>query len=254
MLTVTDQDGNVVRRLTGPTAAGFSRVAWDLRYPAFEPTDIAAKEVDPWDRLPVGPLAAPGRYNIALAKRVRGVVTPLGEPQSFNCVPLGAASLPAADRKALLAFEEKTGRLQRAVLGAVRAAGEAHARIDHLKKALADTPAADPQLAVSLRAIEARLKDVEIELNGDSTIAGRSEPTPPSIVDRVQQVVGGHWDATSAPTATHRRNYEIAASQFSPVLAKLRTLCLTDLKNLEDRAEAAGAPWTPGRVPEWKPE
>jgi len=77
---------------------------------------------------------------------------------------------------------------------------------------------------------------------------------PPSIVDRVQQIVNGHWDATSAPTATHRRNYDIAAGQFEPVLAKLRTLSLTDLEQIEHAAEAAGAPWTPGRVPDWKRE
>jgi hypothetical protein len=140
------------------------------------------------------------------------------------------------------------------VLGAVRAAGEAQTRIDHLKKALTDAPAADPGLADALRAIEQRLEELRKELSGDSTLGDRNEPTPPSIVERVQQIVNGHWDATSAPTATHRRNYEIAAAQFSPVLGKLRTLSLTDLERLEDRAEAAGAPWTPGRVPDWTPE
>lgn len=140
------------------------------------------------------------------------------------------------------------------MLGAVRAAGEAQTSIDHLKKALVDAPGADPKLAVDLRAIESRLKDVQVELSGNNTVANRNEPTPPSIVDRVQTIVYGHWDATSAPTATQRRNYDIAAAEFAPVLAKLRTITLTDLKRLEDEAEAAGAPWTPGRVPDWKPE
>ena len=254
LLTVTDEDGTVVRRLTGPVTAGFSRVAWDLRFPQVEPTSLTPPDIDPWDRLPAGPLAAPGRYTVSIAKRVGGVVTPLGAPQTFAAIPVGTASLPRADRKALLAFEEKTGRLQRAVLGAVKAAAEAQIRIDHLKKALADAGGADPKLPTALRAIEARLKDLQIELNGDSALSSRNEPTPPSIVDRVQTIVGGHWDATSAPTATHRRNYDIAAQQFAPVLSKLRTLSLTDLRKLEDDAEAAGAPWTPGRLPDWKPE
>ena len=254
LLTVADEDGNVVRRLAGPVTAGFSRVAWDLRYPQVEPTSLTPPDIDPWDRLPAGPLAAPGRYTVSIAKRVGGVVTPLGAPQTFAAIPLGTASLPPADRKALLAFEEKTGRLQRAVLGAVKAAAEAQTRIDHLKKALTEAGGADPKLPVALRAIEARLKDLQIELSGDSALSSRNEPTPPSIADRVQTIVGGHWDATSAPTATHRRNYDIAAQQFAPVLSKLRALSLVDLKKLEDDAEAAGAPWTPGRVPDWKPE
>jgi photosystem II stability/assembly factor-like uncharacterized protein len=251
LLTITGGDGAVVRRLTGPATAGFSRVAWDLRYPQTEPTNLTPGDLDPWDRLPFGPLAAPGRYSVSIAKRVDGVVTPLGEPQKFEAVPLGAASLPPTDRAALLVFEEKTGRLQRAVLGAGKAAGEAQTRIDHLKKALADAPSADPKLTASLRALELRLKDIQVELNGDATLGSRNEPTPPSITERVQQIVTGHWDATSAPTATHQRNYEIAVQQFAPVLEKLRTLVLVDLKGIEDQAESAGAPWTPGRVPVW---
>ncbi len=254
LLTVTDAEGDVVRRLTGPTTAGFTRVAWDLRYPAAEPTSLETKDIDPWDRLPFGPLAAPGRYTVTLAKRVGGVVTPFGAPQTFEAIPLGTASLPATDRKALLSFQEKTARLQRAVLGAVRAADDAQTSIDHLKKALAEAPAADAKLVAELSAIESRLKDVQVELSGNSTVANRNEPTPPSIVDRVQTIVYGHWDATSAPTATQRRNYDIAAADFAPALAKLRTITLTDLKRLEDKAEAAGAPWTPGRVPDWRPE
>jgi hypothetical protein len=90
-------------------------------------------------------------------------------------------------------------------------------------------------------------------LEGDSTIASRSEPTPPAITDRVVQVVSGHWTATSAPTATHRRNYEIAAEAFAPVLEGLHGV-EGDLVTLEAEMEAAGAPWTPGRLPRWQPE
>ncbi len=103
-------------------------------------------------------------------------------------------------------------------------------------------------------ALEGRLKDLRVQLNGDPTMSKRNEPVPPGIVDRVQQVVAGHWSATSDVTATHRRNYEIAAEEFAPVLEKLRTLVESDLRRLEDAAEAAGAPWTPGRVPSWRPE
>ena len=73
-------------------------------------------------------------------------------------------------------------------------------------------------------------------------------------MDRVQQVVSGHWSSTSEATQTHRREYDIAAAQFGPVLEKLRTLIEVDLASVESLAEAAGAPWTPGRVPEWRPE
>jgi photosystem II stability/assembly factor-like uncharacterized protein len=255
LLTVTDESGQVVRRVTGPVSAGFHRVAWDLRFPAANPTSLAKPgELAPWERGPVGPLAAPGTYQVAMATRVDGKVTPVAGPVTFEVAALLTPSLPPADRAANLAFERKVARLQRAVLGASEAAKEAQRRLDHLKKALLDAPAAGLQLTDEARAIEARLKDLQLQLNGDALLAEKNEPVPPAIEDRVQQVVGGTWFMTSAPTATHEQAYGIAAAEFAPVLERLRALVDVDLRVLEQKAEAAGAPWTPGRVPTWKPE
>ncbi len=46
--------------------------------------------------------------------------------------------------------------------------------------------------------------------------------------------------------------YNAAAQDFESVLGQLRQLIEVDLDRLEKQLEAAGAPWTPGRVPEWK--
>jgi len=251
LLTVTDADGHVVRRLTGPASAGFHRVTWDLRFPSSEPVDLDPQPPLPWSSDSVGPMAVPGSYRVSLAKRVGGTVTPLGDSQPFTTEPLGLADLPSADRKALLDFQEKVAELQRAVLGAVEARNEAAAHVLRLKKAIEDTPRADAKLAEDVRALENRLKDIQIELEGDPTKARRGEPTLPALQDRVGQVVGGSWSSTSAPTGTQRDGYETAARLFTETLARLRGLIETDLKSIEERAEGAGAPWTPGRLPRW---
>jgi hypothetical protein len=72
VLTVTDEAGGVVRRITGPVSGGFHRVAWDLRYPAANPTSLAkAGDLAPWDRAPSGPLAAPGEAGRPVAMGLR---------------------------------------------------------------------------------------------------------------------------------------------------------------------------------------
>jgi photosystem II stability/assembly factor-like uncharacterized protein len=253
LLTVTDADGNVVRRLTGPATAGFHRVAWDVRYPAANPTETKpAEPLFPWSQPPTGPLAVPGTYSVSLAKRVDGKVAALGAPQTVTAQALGGEGLPASDRAGLLAFQQQVARLQRAAMGAVEAAKETQQRIDRLKKALDDTPKADVKLAEDLRTAENRLKDLQVVLVHETVKSQRNEPTPPGIIDRVQQVVGGSWTATAPPTGTQREAYEIAAKEFAAVLGDLRRLVETDLKSIEDRAEAAGAPWTPGRLPRWE--
>ncbi len=255
VLTVTDEAGAVVRRVSGPVSAGFHRVAWDLRYPAANPTRLGKPpELAPWERPPSGPLAAPGEYRVSLAKRVDGRWTTLAGPLDFEVKALGGSSLPPADREATLAFQRRVARLQRAVLGAVRSVAEAKDRLAHLKQALHDTPGADPGLAGEARALEARLEELQVTLTGDAVVAAKNEPVPPAVLDRVGQVVSGSWTSTSAPTQTHRRNYDIAAARFAPALERLRGLVEGDLRRLEERAEALGAPWTPGRVPAWTPE
>jgi len=81
-----------------------------------------------------------------------------------------------------------------------------------------------------------------------------NEPTPPSITERVQRIVGGQWASTSTPTQTNRDAYRFAAELFRPVLAELTQVIEVDLAGLEEAMDSAGAPWTPGRVPRWSPE
>ena len=254
LFTIADADGNAVRRLTAPGTAGVHRIAWDLRFPPSNPSDTPKPDPTiPWQQPPTGPMTVPGKYSVSLAKRVDGVLTPLAGPVAFEVAALGAGSLPAADRAELLAFQRKTARLQRAAFGAVSAAREDQKRLGDIKQALHDTPAADPALEKDARSLEARLRDILLALEGDKVMAARQEPTAPGISDRIDAVIGTQWSSVSAPTQTSRDGYAIAAEEFAPVLEKLRQAD-KDLASLESRMEAAGAPWTPGRVPTWRPE
>ncbi len=244
-LTVRDTKGNVIRRINGKVSSGIHRVTWDFRYPGFGPTDL--------EKDGMGPFAMPGKYTVTVDRRVNGVMTQLIPPTEFEVEPLGLSSLPPADRGELLAFQKKTGELQRAVLGANAAAEEAAKRIQYIKKTIEKAPMLDPVLGEEARAIEIRLLDLRERITGDPTKPRRNEPEMPGIMRRINTIVRGHWSSTSAPTKTHRKNYDIAAEEFSEILEDLRILIETDLASLERKLEEAGAPWTPGRgVPKWK--
>ena len=254
LLTVTDRQGNVVRRLTGPAGAGFHRVSWDFRWPDPSPASLTPRQRREFESAGGGPLAPPGTYKVQLAKRINGVVTALGAPQEFVCEALNNATLPAADRAALAAFQEKAARLQRVVLGTQRVLGDAQTSAQLLKKALDDTPSASAaELRVDATKLLDRFRQISIQLNGDAEIASHNEPTPPSLSDRIGRVVEGSWVSTSAPTASHQHAYEIVSTALTKLIADLKA-AQESLRALGEKAEAAGAPWTPGRVPEWKPE
>jgi photosystem II stability/assembly factor-like uncharacterized protein len=254
LLVVRDSDGNPVRTLTGPVTAGFHRVAWDLRLPPADPVRLKEPEdFNPWAPVPMGPLAAPGTYTVQIFSRSRGRTAPLSEPRSFTVEPLWAGGLAEPERLEVLAFGRKTQRLQRAVLGSDAFLDELETRLEHLKKAADDAPSAPEGSAEAVRAFEVRRKDLALRLRGDSTVRRRNEPDPPSLLERVQQVVGGYFGTTSRPTGTHEEALRAASTGFAPFLVDLRTLA-ADVSAFEARMEGAGAPWTPGRVPEWRPE
>ncbi len=249
VLTVATGDGSVVRRLTGPAAAGLHRVAWDLRYPAVEPTQLESASREPWEYEPVGPLVVPGTFTVSLAKKIDGALIPLSEPQTFAVESLALASLPEKDKAALLAFQEKSGELQRAMEGTAAAADDALKTMAYIRKSLLNTPRADPKLAETARAVETGIREALRELVGDFTVGRRSEARTPSLMDRVSRQLA----STGPVTATAKKDYEIAADGFGAVLEKLRGLIDGDLRKLGEAMEAAGAPWTPGRsLPVWK--
>ncbi|MGH9776512.1 MAG: VPS10 domain-containing protein [Candidatus Acidiferrales bacterium] len=254
VLTVTDADGNVVRHITGPLTAGFHRVNWDLRYPAASLPSARQRGDDDGEGGPTGPLAMPGTYKVALAERVNGEWSDLGTPQTFQVVAEGVQQMSAEDRAALVAFQRKVARLQGAVSGSLEVAANVNERLTQIERALQATPAPDQKLIDDAQAIHRQLEDLLRALRGDEVLRSYEENTPPSISQRVGGIVYAERLSTAHPTQTQVDSYAIAGKEFVPVLAKLHQLVEVDLANLEKAMDQAGAPHTPGRLPNWKPE
>jgi photosystem II stability/assembly factor-like uncharacterized protein len=117
VLTITDSTGKQVRQLDASSKAGIHRTPWDLREQAPQgqggrgtaaPPTPAAEGGDEAAATPAaaagrggrsgggggrgfarsGPLVKPGRYKVTLGRTVSGTVTPIGQPQTVEVVPL----------------------------------------------------------------------------------------------------------------------------------------------------------------------
>jgi photosystem II stability/assembly factor-like uncharacterized protein len=252
VVTITDANDRVVRRLAGPVTAGIQRVTWDLRYPAANLSAPPPPDADADFEPPSGPQVMPGTYKVSIAKRVEGVLTPLGSPQEFQVVVEGQENMSTSDRSSLVDFQQKALRLQRAVSGATQAATALKPRLAAIKRAIAETPSLPPRLQDETTALDKRTNEILRALSGDNSARQRNMNTAPSIGDRVGYVVGAQRMSTARPTQTQMNQYNAAAQDFETVLSQLRQLVDVDLSKLEKQLEAAGAPWTPGRIPEWK--
>ena len=162
--------------------------------------------------------------------------------------PLGASPRTAKDRPALGAFQKQVAELQRAAIGTSRYVAELNARISSIQRAFDVTPNAPAQLRKEAKAIEDRLEKIGIALSGDQWLARQQEPVGPGVLQRIQSAV---INTTSDPGGTEREQFRIAGELFRQVHAQVKAVT-DDLKKLEDVMEKAGAPWTPGRLPEWK--
>ena len=256
-VVVSDADGNVVRTVSGPATEGMHRLAWDLRDPSAvlpSPAREAAAEDDEGPPRGSGPLVAPGKYTAVLHQRLRGVATTLTGPVTFTVTfdTLGNPS-PAAVRDQV-AFHRQVLKLQRAVTGASSIATELGTRLDQIRRALDVAPNADEKLRTQVRSLIATDRDLLRALRGDTVLASRNENVPLSISDRVIYAARSAVETLSAPTATQKDSYAIAAKEFAPVLAKLKQLDEVDLPALEKKLNDIGAPWTPGRLPSWSEE
>ena len=249
VMIVSDEEGNVIRRVSGPAKAGFHRVAWDLRYPPPTPIELKEPEPDVFAPPPGGPLVAPGKYTVRIAKRIDGVETTLGSPQTFNVVPLYLSIMQESDRAAVLDFQKKAAALQRSLMGAARVTQEALTRIQYIRRGLDEIAGPDPKLVAQVNSIDTALRDINDQLNGDPILRRANEPFAPSLLDRVNTAVNG-LTTTAPPTATHREALAIAQQQTTPLLDRLHKVIEVDLADVEKQMNARGAPWTPGRIPQ----
>jgi hypothetical protein len=249
-LIVYDAGGNAVKRVDGENAPGIHRVAWDFHYsePALEQR---RDEEDEGFNIPNSAVVLPGKYTVRLFERARGTTTELGQAQSFEIFADGVTKMPEADRQALFAFQQKLARLYGAVQGSLKSASELKAHLKEVHEALKQAPGADRTLVDAADKLDQQTNDLLRELRGDTILRGRNENTLASIADRVEGIMQDTRFAIVKPTQTDLDNYQLAGDEFTATLAKLHQLVEVDFANLQKQMQAAGAPWTPGSVPNW---
>ncbi|MGA2270806.1 MAG: glycosyl hydrolase [Bryobacteraceae bacterium] len=197
------------------------------------------------------PLVVPGKYTVTLAKRVEGVVTPLPGSQTFEVLAEGPATM--ADRQAMADFQDKLARLQKALTATTQSATEAGTRLSAIRRAIDATPSLPLKLREEALKLEKTLNEIELALNGDRVWRSHNEGTPASISEHVQAAASPTRGTTGRPTKTALEQYQIASDGLAVEVPKLRRLIETDIRAIEKQLDAAGAPYTPGRLPEWKP-
>jgi chromosome segregation ATPase len=193
----------------------------------------------------------PGTYKVSLSKFEDGIITEIAPAVSFNTKLLNADALAESEKKQLSEFSKKVSELRRAVGAADSYRAELSNKMKYIKTAVNEVPQKLENLPAELLSIDKKLVEINTQLNGDATLAKREFETIPSINSRVGSMEYTLWNVSAAPTQTFIKSYDIATSQFSKILVSIKEVD-ESIKKVEGILEENKAPYTPGRLPNWK--
>ncbi|NOX19003.1 MAG: glycosyl hydrolase [Chlorobi bacterium] len=249
LFVVSNENGDVVRKIKTDPKKGINRIVWDFRYDNFSPVSLKAPDNSiPWNDADQGYMVTPGKYFVSLQKFEGGEFTELVPKQSFVCKPLFEGKLTAEEKAELKEFNKKTAELTRALSGADAYRSGLNDKIAYLKKAFKVSAGVPEKTYKDILKAEKDLRELNKLINGDNLRRKYEGAAPTSLKSRMQMITSSLWSATSAPTETYKKSFDLVANKFDEVLSELKKID-GEIKSIESVLEENGAPFTPGRFP-----
>ena len=251
VFTIKDASGDIVSELRSAVKKGMNRITWDLTYAGFGA--VNKQQAGQTSSLPSSNVyVVPGTYTVSLSQNIKGELSELAGPVSFQVKELDNRTLPAEDWAAMAAFKKKAIRLVNAMNATRGALGQMNDKISSYKAATKAFPAAEANdMMKEVLALEAKVRDLNIRLNGDSDYNRLDLDAPYSTRQRAQNALFDVFGSTANITGTSEAGYDIAADEFGPILADVKSL-MKDFDQMDNKLGSSGAPLTPGRLPDWK--
>jgi hypothetical protein len=251
IFTVTDAQGQVVRKINTSGSKGIHRITWNLRYGSPLPLRLRNGKYDPLAKDNDGMLAMPGKYFVSLSVSDHGKITELVPPVEFRTTRLNNSTLPS-DPARVFAFQKKAGLLAGKIQGAMRRTSELIKETDYILQTLDHAAGATPEMLEEARSIRKELEEISFAFNGFTPKASWEEIPPHKmpLAVRMNNMIYTHWNSTADITQTEEDDYRILSEELPPLLEKIKKLYTGRIKPLEEKMEKIHAPWTPGRTPE----
>ncbi|MCX7743093.1 MAG: glycosyl hydrolase [Flavobacteriales bacterium] len=250
-VVIKDLQGNLIRRLKQPAKKGLVRITWNGRHEATSPVSFIQPNPDnPYENEDQGPLAIPGTYTVQLELQQNGNMQPLTEPVKFIIKPLIEPTL-VADKNRLQEFNKNLAEVRRIVLGTNNYLGEMENRMKYIGTAITQTVANNDELLKKAATVNEKIKDLQIKMNGDKSIARREFETLPGITGMIENMVWNLWSTSAQPTGTYENKLKEVKEKFDTVYKEI-IIVKEMIEEIEKQLENMKAPHTPGRLPEWK--
>ena len=215
LLTITSEDGKVIRRITGKNKKGYHENYWDLR--TYSHRNIEEEEDFS------GPLVPPGKYFVQLEKFENNIFTTLSKKFPFNVISIGSKS-SQEDRESLFQFQIKFDKIL--------------ADVEKLKDNIDDKikktngeinkyiNLSNQKDLSELNNKKGKLMDLRMELTGAISLnyADVFSDSPPSVQRRLGSMSWELYNTTSKQTKTHESTLNISIKKYEDILDRFKKL------------------------------
>ena len=214
-LTITDDEGKVVRRVSSKKNKGYHEMYWDLR-------TFSMLNIDNENNYS-GPLVPPGEYRVHLEKFENNKLERLTESKSFNVIQIGSKSTQE-EREKLYLFQLNFDKLR----------SDVNKLIDEIDDAIIEL---DGKINSSLNSISntnledinrkrGDMMDLKMILTGTRSLnyADVFSGSPPAVQRRLGNMSWELYNTTSKPTKTHEMTYKISKSKYEEILKSFKEL------------------------------
>jgi hypothetical protein len=248
LVRITSESGELIREFRESAKKGLKKTIWDGRRTSTGEVNFHTPDPDnPYDSGDIAAFVAPGKYTAQVMLMQDGKLDAISAPTEIVI----NNALSANENKDLLSFKVEVEEMRRIVSGTVSYLDHLKNKIKFIKAAKVKDAAAQSSLHATVSSLEIRMKQVEIALQGDRSIARKEFETLPGISGRVDNIVYNWWSTTQIPSTTYKEQLNLVKDLFRPVYNEVKQLDI-EIEKIEAELEKQKAPATPGRLPDFK--
>ena len=253
LFSITDLEGNEVRKFTTKAKKGINRVTWDLRYLWDRPIR-PSKEFKPTKKNSNGILVLPGTYQVKMDLVHNSTTKELIANQKFEIKRLDNTTLPAKDAIELAAFQVKLKELARITWGTNSLFNELTQKLNSLEHAALATTNLPEGLLNDVQKVKQNLLEINWQLNGEQPKASYEEiqPAAMTINSRLNSIIYVHTQSTGNITKKQIDGYQILKEKLVPLIEELNRIATKDIQAIEKTLSEYKAPWTTGKILKFK--
>ncbi len=219
-VTISDQSGNLLKRIKAPHSKGTHRVVWDLTTMSKEPLKLDGRISTDAS----GYMVAPGTYEASLYKEENGTMSMLSGPVNVEIERMREGALPGSSPDQTVDFWAQLEDVNVDLSKAYMMLSDQKKKVDNMMKALQLSPKLDQTVGSDLIKIKKELTTIDRTLNGSPARNQIGEKNAPTISERIGFITLGVTNATYGPNPSHKNSMDIVKAELDPIISQLKSI------------------------------